>query len=153
MVETQTARYRVDDIAGTHEIMFFVWVTLNEQKWVIFGERRGRGRLSDAGPDPGEYQRDHNDDCRASRRQVVVPYPTVSNQSFAGEAVARLQRSKPSQSCCFCRGSLPAVDRRPVFRKRSHLRIGAAEDCAPDGLEGANGSISGSAQESDNTRF
>jgi hypothetical protein len=35
----------VDDIVGypraATEILFFVWVTLNEQKWVTFGERRG----------------------------------------------------------------------------------------------------------------
>ena len=39
MMEMQTARCRVDDIAGTfhaHEILFFVWVILNEQKWVTF---------------------------------------------------------------------------------------------------------------------
>ena len=44
MMKTQTARCRVDDIAGTvlpTEILFFVWVTLNEQKWISFAERRG----------------------------------------------------------------------------------------------------------------
>jgi hypothetical protein len=44
MMETQTARCRVDDIAGSVLPMgnvFFVWVTLNEQKWISFAERRG----------------------------------------------------------------------------------------------------------------
>jgi hypothetical protein len=44
-METQTARRGVDDIAGDlrcrRQILFFVWVTLNEQKWVTFAERRG----------------------------------------------------------------------------------------------------------------
>ena len=38
---------RVDDIARHHlacrEILFFVWVTLTEHKWVILAERRGLG--------------------------------------------------------------------------------------------------------------
>ena len=39
---------RVDDIARHHlarrELLFFVWVTLTERKWVILAERRsGRG--------------------------------------------------------------------------------------------------------------
>ena len=44
MMETQTARCRVDDIAGSvlpTGNLFFVWVTLNEQKWISFAERRG----------------------------------------------------------------------------------------------------------------
>ncbi len=44
MMEIQTARCRVDDIAGTacpRETLFFVWVILNEQNWVSFAERRG----------------------------------------------------------------------------------------------------------------
>jgi len=49
MMETQTARCRVDDIAGSvlpTGNLFFVWVTLNEQKWISFAERRGRaGRM------------------------------------------------------------------------------------------------------------
>jgi hypothetical protein len=39
MMETQTARCRVDDIAGSvlpTENLFLVWVTLNEQKWISF---------------------------------------------------------------------------------------------------------------------
>ena len=45
MMETQTARRGVDDIVGhlhcRRQILFFVWVTLNEQKWVTLAERRG----------------------------------------------------------------------------------------------------------------
>jgi hypothetical protein len=44
MMETQTARCRVDDIAGSVLLtgnLFFVWTTLNEQKWISFAERRG----------------------------------------------------------------------------------------------------------------
>ena len=44
-MEKQSARCRVDDIAATFVIprrfRFFVWVTLNERKWVTLAERRG----------------------------------------------------------------------------------------------------------------
>ena len=46
--------FGVDDVeSGTPTVdyaehqaktLFFVWVTLTEQKWVIFGERRGTGQ-------------------------------------------------------------------------------------------------------------
>jgi len=37
----------VDDIPSSPwENLFFVWVTLNEQKWISFAERRGTGRPS-----------------------------------------------------------------------------------------------------------
>mgnify|MGYP005848640569 FL=1 len=32
----------VDYAEHQAKTLFFVWVTLTEQKWVIFGERRGR---------------------------------------------------------------------------------------------------------------
>jgi len=53
MMENQTARRGVDDIAGhlrcPRQILFFVWVSLNERKWVAFGERRRPGvRLGEA---------------------------------------------------------------------------------------------------------
>jgi hypothetical protein len=48
-MENQTARRGVDDIAGQlrcpRQILFFLWVSLNERKWVTFGERRS-GRVS-----------------------------------------------------------------------------------------------------------
>ena len=56
--------FGVDDVeSGTPTVnyaehqaktLFFVWVTLTEQKWVIFGERRGRAFQYRAGDGSGE---------------------------------------------------------------------------------------------------
>ena len=41
--ESDSATPYVEDVEQRAQTLFFVWVTLTEHKWVIFGERRGRG--------------------------------------------------------------------------------------------------------------
>jgi len=39
--ESDSATPYVEDVEQRAQTLFFVWVTLTEHKWVIFGERRG----------------------------------------------------------------------------------------------------------------
>jgi hypothetical protein len=59
MMERQTARLRAWTISlasslARGQMVFFVWVTLTEHKWVILAERR-RSVVISSGRQPGGY--------------------------------------------------------------------------------------------------
>ena len=49
--ESDSATPYVEDVEQRAQTLFFVWVTLTEHKWVIFGERRGSGCFREFGPE------------------------------------------------------------------------------------------------------
>ena len=69
-MEIQTARRRVDDIAGTLQPtgnLFFVWVTLNEQKWISLLSAEGAGHgIREAGRQDADRPK-RSPGCRARK--------------------------------------------------------------------------------------